>query len=915
MRSIAAAISARMRAIAVRALVIVNGGLAAGFALSEFRHLATPQSSLISDFTVFWTGWTLILQHRAAALYDEAAQRATQQALLHGMHFEGGLMAFLNPPHAALVSAPVGWLADRAGEQAAFVIWSACTVAVLALLVRAVCDAWGGTGRQQRWMIALALVAYHPVFCAIKQGQTSILLALAVIGLYQAAEDDRPWAGGAWLLVLTIKPQLAPMLVVYLAARRSWRLLWCGGVLISASVVVTAVVLGPSVWIDYLRHVRPLEQFWGTGTPEYMLNVRGWLTRMFGFDAHVWIDHVSDLVWIAAMAVTGALMFTRRIFEQRDRRPAYAFVVAMMLASNPHVFVHDAVIWVVPLVLFAASMRDAGAEWRGFARFALLWPLLFAVGGFFNVKSAPLTLADPRMWALAGATLAIAASWRSTSPAAGPRAWRVPATAAIGARALSFVAFLVIICFLAGTAPDADLWGHLTFGRDIVHAGAVHGADPYSFASDRAWINHEWLAEVVMWMAYRLAGAAGLVALKLALACAAGAALLATWRAYALRPAMRDGLLFLTALGTWPLLATIRPQAFSVCLFAVLLFVLARARSGSERWLGVLPLLFAVWVNVHGGWIVGAAALAIVVACSWFDAAWTARRRGLLLAAAIASALATLCNPYGVSMLGFLAETVRPGRTDILEWQSATRVPIVGLLLWLVPTAMALWQIWSQRRRPSPAALLVVLLLSVGSFRVIRLVGFYALAVGFLIVPSVRTPAVDDENATVNPVAVWAWQAVVSAALVLVAVAMFGRTLAMDAEWLPEREATVFVKTHDISGRMLTWFDYGEFAIWHFSPALRVSMDGRRETVYSEEVRDRHFRIYTNAPDALDQVARLDPDYVWLPARFPVVGRLEAAGWHAVFTGSRSVILSRRTPAAIAAAFELAPSQRAFPGP
>jgi hypothetical protein len=287
-----------------------------------------------------------------------------------------------------------------------------------------------------------------------------------------------------------------------------------------------------------------------------------------------------------------------------------------------------------------------------------------------------------------------------------------------------------------------------------------------------------------------------------------------------------------------------------------------------------------------------------------------------LLAAAIASALATLCNPYGVSMLGFLAETVRPGRTDILEWQPATRVPIVGLLLWLVPTAMAMWQMWSQRRRPAPAALLVVLLLSVGSFRVIRLVGFYALAVAFLIVPSVRTPAVDDdEHATVNPVAVWARHALVSAALVLVAVAIFGRTLAMDAEWLPEREATVFVKTHDISGRMLTWFDYGEFAIWHFAPALRVSMDGRRETVYSDDVRDRHFRIYTNAPDALDQVARLDPDYVWLPARFPVVGRLEAAGWHAVFTGSRSVILSRRTPAAIATAFELPPLQRAFPGP
>src|SRR5262249_23165673 len=141
--------------------------------------------------------------------------------------------------------------------------------------------------------------------------------------------------------------------------------------------------------------------------------------------------------------------------------------------------------------------------------------------------------------------------------------WRATAN-----NALSFVALLAIVCLLAGTAPDADLWGHLTFGRDIVHAGHVHAADPYSFASDRVWINHEWLAEVVMWGAYALGGVAGLVALKLMLACAAGAALFAAWRRHALPPLWRDGLLFVTALAAWPLISTMRPQVFSIALFA-----------------------------------------------------------------------------------------------------------------------------------------------------------------------------------------------------------------------------------------------------------------------------------------------------------------------------------------------------------
>ena len=482
-------------------------------------------------------------------------------------------------------------------------------------------------------------------------------------------------------------------------------------------------------------------------------------------------------------------------------------------------------------------------------------------------------------------------------------------------RALSFMALLVIVCFLARTGADADLWGHLTFGRDIVHAGRVHSADPYSFTSDRPWINHEWLAEAMMWGAYSAGGAAGLVALKLILACAAGVALLATWRPQQLRPAVRDSMLLLTALGTWPLVATIRPQAFSASLFAVLLFVLHRAREGRTRWLLGLPLIFAVWVNVHGGWIVGAGTLAIFVTCSWCDSAWSTRSRALLLASACASALATLCNPYGASMLGFLTETVRPARADIIEWQSATRVPIVGVLLWTIPTAVAAFDAWRHRHRPALSSLLVVLLFAVGSFRVIRLVGFYALAVAFLMPPWIHRSTVDEGPTRLNTTTTW-WRPIVTCcALIAVAVVAFGRTLAMDGEWLPEREATAFIKAHDIRGRMLTWFDYGEFAIWHFSPAIRVSMDGRRETVYSEELRERHWRIYTNAPDALDEVTRLDPDYVWLPATFRVVDRLEASGWCPIFSGPRSVLLSRRPACATTSASQPTSVPRTFPGP
>ena len=43
---------------------------------------------------------------------------------------------------------------------------------------------------------------------------------------------------------------------------------------------------------------------------------------------------------------------------------------------------------------------------------------------------------------------------------------------------------------------------------------------------------------------------------------------------------------------------------------------------------------------------------------------------------------------------------------------------------------------------------------------------------------------------------------------------------------------------------MVTFFDWGQYAIWHKPDDLRVSMDGRRETVYSERSVDLHLDMY-----------------------------------------------------------------------
>src|SRR5262249_58035885 len=67
---------------------------------------------------------------------------------------------------------------------------------------------------------------------------------------------------------------------------------------------------------------------------------------------------------------------------------------------------------------------------------------------------------------------------------------------------------------------------------------------------------------------------------------------------------LRDGLIAAAVLMSMPLLGTIRPQIFSFPLYALTLVAL----SEDAVW---LPLVFVVWANLHGGWLIGFGAVVV----------------------------------------------------------------------------------------------------------------------------------------------------------------------------------------------------------------------------------------------------------------------------------------------------------------
>ena len=481
------------------------------------------------------------------------------------------------------------------------------------------------------------------------------------------------------------------------------------------------------------------------------------------------------------------------------------------------------------------------------------------------------------------------------------------------------VILTVLAAVLTYTWADPDLWGHVLFGGDIVRDGEIARSDPYSFTSDVEWVNHEWLAEVAMYGSYALAGGVGLVALKIVLVFGAIGVVFVTLRRYPIPPVARDVLLGLAVAGANARLSAVRPQLFSLILFAALLAMLLQVDKGRSRWLLALPIVMTLWVNVHGGWLVGLGTIGLWGAFRLLSPP-TGVGRGLLSVVLVTSVLATLVNPYGVELWEFLASTVRLGRPDIEEWRPITAFPRL-LIPWTIAgglTAVAAYRTWPILPW---AYLTLVAGLGFASFRVSRLDAFFTFAVVMLLAPEIGRLWKDDgrhrpldttPRSAVLAISGVAWLAIVGAG---VAALVNLSCVRMNDDGLPEPEAAAFIRQNDLRGRMITWFDWGEYAIWHFAPDIQVSMDGRRETIYSPTQVEGHLNLYFDLPGGLDYARSLNADYAWLPKNLRAVPALLDDGWHPIYESSQSILLATRPHPHVRRPESLSLDRRCFPGP
>jgi hypothetical protein len=396
-----------------------------------------------------------------------------------------------------------------------------------------------------------------------------------------------------------------------------------------------------------------------------------------------------------------------------------------------------------------------------------------------------------------------------------------------------------------------DVWWHLATGR-LIAAQGIPRHDPFSYTlSGAAWTVHEWLADRIVFAAHAAGGLLGVVGLRAALLVAAAALAYRLARLHAGRFLALAGI----AVAVWDSQRNWldRPQLWSYALLPLVVGLLERDRLRPSRWVWSLPLVFVLWVNLHGSFLLGLAVVAI-----WLVARWKTQplRRAATLMAACAAA--TLANPHGMGgalyplhYVGIgLAETIREERAGGLD-SSYAWVHWMLVLAWLALLAAR----WRSMPRPHQAIGTLLAALSLPRlggmalpFAAERHAPLFLFAAVPLLVwqiaallPARAAAAATRSRAFTRTTPAWIAAGVLAAFAFWQAWRAWPRDASPQARLLPGRfpvAAAAWIAAHDLPVRLLNPYRWGGYLEWTLWPQHEVWIDSRGDLYGAARLRE-----------------------------------------------------------------------------
>ncbi|NOZ00099.1 MAG: hypothetical protein GXP40_13005 [Chloroflexi bacterium] len=480
---------------------------------------------------------------------------------------------------------------------------------------------------------------------------------------------------------------------------------------------------------------------------------------------------------------------------------------------------------------------------------------------------------------------------------------------------LTITVVLLLVFIIASRSPaDADMWWHLRAGEEMRQQGSILLEDIFSYTRyGTPWVNAFWLADIGMASLFRLGGYFALGALVSLMAVAVLGVVYTQMDGPVF---LRAALLILAALTISPIW-TPRPQLFSFLLLALLdrwFHLFKQKKAGRVWWL--IPL-FALWANLHGGYIWGMLLLVAVLVGELLNH-WLAppgaenaalpfsKLKKLFLFSALA-AFAVLLNPNGAALWRLPFHTVDVSLAVIQEWLSPNfHLISFQPLLWMLFLFIA--AIGLSGKRLDYSDLLKVVGFSYMTFVSQRNIAPFAIIIAP--VTSRHLAAVWEDwkgsplgtrvrrlgaNSGNQPLPSTVTRLVNALLVTLIAVAALGQLYVVTRPAKVEAgypaDAVRWIDEHQPPGPMFNSYNWGGYLLWTL-PDYPVFIDGRAD-LYGDELIGQWWRVARGGEDAWDVLDRWNVRLILLEPDWPVVRELSGRGWRILYQDETAVVYGR----------------------
>ena len=452
---------------------------------------------------------------------------------------------------------------------------------------------------------------------------------------------------------------------------------------------------------------------------------------------------------------------------------------------------------------------------------------------------------------------------------------------------------------------DPDLWWHMENGHYILAHFQLPRFDTFSYTTlGHPWMDHEWLSEVFYYLSWRALGLLGvyllfILLLEVILLSVFYMAYKSTTDSKGLWAAFLVSVfcVFLAAVSFGP-----RTLLFGWLWMTMMLLIMQRFRSKGEAPLWLIPILFLLWVNCHGSWLIGMVVFGTIVASglvggSWgrvYAVRWTPKQLRQLFVTLAASLGALFINPFSYHLVFYpfdLAFRQKLTVNNIEEWASVDFHDARGKVVFIMVLAVLLGALLRRYRWELGQLGLTLLAIYAGltyvRFLFLAAILLAPLLAQFLDVLPRYRPEIDKR---------WLNALVITGALIIMAAFIPNNEMLENgvAEKYPT-SALTYIKVHSLPGRTMNHYMWGGYLVWKHT-GVTTFVDSRSDIYeYSGVLQD-----YLDAIRLKDSLKILDKyqiEWVLFPSQEALSCLLEHnSNWKVLYNDNVAAIFQRVGP-------------------